>query len=155
MGANVLIAKKLARDTGSAKSEGVHLRKNLKEIIAVEVLLENEGWLDEPEKEKILGYNMDETAKLTQEMPSFWFNCGKNRDEGVKSILKQEQVQFKDVLLTDQESDSGNKDIKVMLKDLPKMIQQIPDTNQVKAYISELFTSEIVVVFLSSLTNSS
>ena len=109
MGANVLIAKKLARATGNAKSEGVHLRKNLKEIILVEVLLEAEGWLDEPEIEKSVGDNMDKTAKLTNEMSAFWFNCGKNRDEGVRSILKQEQVQFKDVLINDQESDGGNK----------------------------------------------
>ena len=64
MAANVLIAKKVERDVGSTRRGGVHLRKNIKEIIAVETLIESEGWLEEPETIKHLETNMDETANL-------------------------------------------------------------------------------------------
>lgn len=145
MGSNVLISKKLSRDLGSLKEGGVHIRKNLKEIIAVEALFQTEGWLEDPEIEKDIFENMDRTAKLSTELSSFWFSCGQNRDNGINSILHDQPVMFKDVLVTELESDSGKSDMKTMLKTLPLLISEIPDTNQIKTYISELFSSEIVM----------
>ena len=72
-------------------------------------------------------------------------SCGQNRDNGINSILHDQPVMFKDVLVTEMESDSGKSDMKTMLKTLPHLISEIPDTNQIKTYISELFSSEIVM----------
>jgi len=144
MATNVLISKKVERDVGSSRRGGVHLRKNLKEIIAVEALIESEGWLEEPETLKHLETNMDETANLNSEVAAFWFCCGQNRDKGIDSILRDEPVMFKDFLVTDKETDTGNTDLKSMIKDLPEMIKAIPEDNPLKSYFSNLFTSEIV-----------
>ena len=115
------------------------------EIVAVEALIEEEGWLSEPEKEKYAFENMDNSAKLTPEMTAFWFRCGQNRDIGIPSILKNKPVTFKDILATDAEleSESSTFDLKTMLKKLPKLISEIPETSQTKSYISELFKNEI------------
>ena len=48
MASNVLVSKKVERDTGGTRTGGVHLRKNLREILAVEELLESVGWLESP-----------------------------------------------------------------------------------------------------------
>ena len=144
MGSNVLIAKKLERDSGKNIKSGVHLRKNLKEIIAVEVLLEEEGWLQDPTMVTSSFENLDKNAKIKPEMTEFWFRCGENRENGIQSILRKEPVKFKDVLATDQESDSAKSDLKTMVKELHRLINKIPEANQTKVYISELFKNEIV-----------
>jgi hypothetical protein len=143
MGQNVLISKKLDRDIGNSKKGGVHLRPNLKAIIAVEALIENEGWLNEPEIGRPTFENMDKSESLTAEMTEFWFRCGQNKEAGIKSILRNEPVEFKDVLATHMESDSKSTDLKTMIKQLPNLISEIPETNQTKGYISELFKNEI------------
>lgn len=144
MAGNVLISKKLDRDIGNRKHSGVHLRPNLKAIVAVEALLQTEGWLNEPEHERPTFENMDGSAILTSEMAGFWFRCGQNRDVGIQSILRKEEVKFKDVLATNLESDSKSKDLKTMVKKLPKLISEIANTNPTKGYLSELFKTEIL-----------
>ena len=52
MSGNILIQKKLERDTGLERHPGAHLRTNLKEIVAVEHLLVAEGWLENPCEKK-------------------------------------------------------------------------------------------------------
>ena len=136
----------MERDLGVKEKLGVHLRSNLKEIISVEALIEREGWLEEPEEERIVFENMDGGANLTAEMTEFWFHCGQNRDNGIKSILNNEKVTFNDVLATDQESESENftLDLKSMIEKLPQLISDIPQTNQTKTFITELYEYEIV-----------
>ena len=59
--------------------------------------------------------------------------------------MHDKPVMFKDILVTDKETDTGNTDLKSMVKDLPDMIKDIPDNNPLKSYFSNLFASEIVV----------
>ena len=144
MAGNVLISKKIDRDIGIRKYNGVHLRPNLKAIIAVEALLETEGWVNEPEHERATFENLDGSDILTPEMGEFWFQCGQNRDVGIKSILRKEDVNFKDVLATVTESDSKSQDLKTMIKKLPQLISEIEETNPTKGYLSDFFKTEIL-----------
>ena len=131
-------------DIGNRKYSGVHLRPNLKAIIAVEALLETEGWVNEPENERATFENLDGSDILTPEMGVFWFQCGQNRDVGIKSILKKEEVTFKDVLATVTDIDSKSQDLKTMIKRLPHLISEIVETNPTKGYLSDLFKTEIL-----------
>ena len=87
MASNVLVSKKVERDIGGTRTGGVHLRKNLREILAVEELLESEGWLENPETEKLIGQNMDKTTSLNPDIATFWYHCGLNRDKEITSLL--------------------------------------------------------------------
>jgi hypothetical protein len=144
MAGNVLISKKIDRDIGIRKYSGVHLRPNLKAIIAVEALLETEGWVNEPAHERATFENLDGSDTLTPQMDEFWFQCGQNRDVGIKSILRKEEVNFKDVLATVTESDSKSQDLKTMIKKLPQLISEIEETNPTKGYLSGFFKTDIL-----------
>ena len=139
---NILISKKIDRDIGRRKQTGVHLRPNLKSIVAIEALFETEGWLEAPEIERPSFDNMDGSANLSPEMTKFWFLCGQNRDCGVNSLLRKEDVKFPDIMATDDESESETKDIKTIVKKLPGLISEVPIPTQ--KYLSDLYKTEIL-----------
>ena len=58
--------------------------------------------------------------------------------------MRGQQVEFKDFLVNEDETDSGKPDLKSMQTDLPDMIKEIHENNPLKTYLRELFMSEIV-----------
>ena len=84
---NIAVQKKLERDLDLKRETGAHLRANLKEIIAVEDLLEAEGWLRDPTEKKKVFQNMDRTSVLHEDFTQFWALCGHNRNSGLTAIL--------------------------------------------------------------------
>ena len=64
---NIAVQKKLERDLDLKRETGAHLRANLKEIIAVEDLLEAEGWLRDPTEKKKVFQNMDRSLVLHED----------------------------------------------------------------------------------------
>ena len=88
--------------------------------------------------------NLDGTDNLDDNMTQFWALCGKNRIEGVTSILKSEKVQFRNVRATYNEAEDFQKDIKTMKKELPRMLVEIPIEDNMKGFLETKFTAEIV-----------
>ena len=89
--------------------------------MAVEELFESEGWLENPETEKIIVQNMYTTTNLLPDIAAFWYYRGENRDEGIKSSLFNEPVSFKDFMVDDQEINVGTPtDLKSINKELLK-----------------------------------
>ena len=126
----------MERDPGGTRTGGVDLRKKLREILAVEELLESEGWLENPETEKLIGRNMDKTTSVNPDIATFWYHCGLNRDKGITSLLRNEPVSFKDFQVDDKEIDVGTPDdLKSMKKDLPEIISDISDALPIKRYV--------------------
>ena len=86
MSGNILVQKKLERDTGLAQNPGAHLR-TLKEIVAVEHLFVAEGWLENPCEKKTKFENLDQTSILDENLTQFWALCGQNKDSGEASCI--------------------------------------------------------------------
>ena len=72
MGYQVLIQKKISRDLGTdADTRGQqHMRRNLLQIIQVEVLLENAGWDTDPGARREEFVSLD-GEKLSEDWQSF------------------------------------------------------------------------------------
>ena len=141
---NILLQKKIERDAGLKHSTGVHLRSNLKEVLAVEQLLEAEGWLDSPECEKSKFENMDKTACIDDNMTQFWALSGKNKDEGITSLMANKPVGFKNVRTFKNELTEPTRDLKSFKRELPKLISEIPENNAMRTFCESLFESEII-----------
>ena len=141
---NILLQKKIERDVGLKHSTGVHLRSNLKEVLAVEHLIEDEGWLDRPEYEKSKFENLDKTACMDENMTQFWSLSGKNKDEGIASLMANEPVKFKNVRTFKNELTEPTRDLKSFKSELPKLISEIPANNAMRSFCESLFESEII-----------
>ena len=141
---NILLQKKIERDIWLKHSTGVHLRSNLKEVLAVEHLIEAEGWLESPEYEKSKFENFDKTASIDENMTQFWALSGKNKDEGIASLMANEPVEFKNVRTFKNELTEPTRDLKSLKKELPKLIAEIPANNAMRSFCESLFESEII-----------
>ena len=73
MGYQVLIQKKISRDLGTdADTRGQqHMRRNLLQIIQVEVLLENAGWDTDPGARREEFVSLD-GEKLSEDLTKLW-----------------------------------------------------------------------------------
>ena len=144
MKSNIALKQKILKDLGeSDHSNGSHIRRNLKEIILVEILLEESGWLENPEIARDSLQTMDGKEDLSEELAQFWVMCGLNRDQGVVALSKNEVVQFKDVCVLKKDTDEQILELKTMIKNLAEMIVKISDENSLKGYISDNFNSDI------------
>ena len=137
---NVALRKKLSRDLGlNITEEGAHIRKNLKEIILFEVLLEESGWLDNPRQSRETFVTLDEKEELSADVVDFWRLCGQNRDVGIKQLAERKVVSFKDITVMKKDSDEIVKELKTMIKELPEMIKKVPDENSLKSLLLDHF----------------
>ena len=144
MRSNIGLRKKLERDLGKQfSSHGGHVRQNLPEIIMFEALITKAGWLDRPGDLRDSFLNLDGDNELSRDLVDFWRQCGLNRDTGVEQLLRNQTVKFKDVCALSVEEDQIVKDMKAMLKDLPKMISEISQENLAKTILEEHFEQEI------------
>ena len=144
MADNIAIHKKLERDLGLKRVPGAHLRTNLKEIIAVEDLFEAEGWLIEPTKKKSVFENMDKTSVLHEDLTQFWALCGQNRNSGITAILSNKSAAFKNVRTkVEDEEESRVKDLKVLRRDVEKLIATRPVGDDLRNHFEVVYMTEI------------
>ena len=144
MSSNIALRKKLDRDLGKlSNSVGDHIRRNLSEIVMVEVLLKNSGWMERPDLPRNIFTNLSGDADLCEDLVQFWGLCGLNRDKGVKQLLEKKVVDFEDICALKDDKDDSVKDIKAMLEEIPKMMNQIPESNPLKMFLLEHFDLEI------------
>ena len=108
-----------------------------------EALITKAGWLDRPADHRDSFLNLDGDDELSRDLVDFWRQCGLNRDTGVEQLLRNQTVKFKDVCALSVEEDQIVKDMKAMLKDLPKMISEISQENLAKTILEEHFEQEI------------
>ena len=139
MGDQVLIQKKILRDLGLENSLGgnQHLRKNLLQIIQVEVLLESGGWGINP-GEKSDHFESLDGEVLSEDLTRFWKMCTDNRNSGILCLAKHKPVDFCDVysLAKEKEEKNNKRDFKKMAKELPKMVFKISDNYPLKNFLS-------------------
>ena len=98
MGYQVLIQKKISRDLGTdADTRGQqHMRRNLLQIIQVEVLLENAGWDTDPGARREEFVSLD-GEKLSEDLTKFWTLCTENRNIGIINLSEHKPVEFDDI----------------------------------------------------------
>ena len=144
MDMNIAIRKKLDRDLGlNSSGEGSHKRKNLKEIILFECLIEESNWLKNPREQRENVVTLDGKEELSDKISSFWNICGQNRDLGTQQLSRHEVVNFEDVTVLKKDSDETVKNIKTLIKELPDLIKKISEDNSLKGYIGDHFKTEI------------
>ena len=71
------------------------------------------------------------------------FGFGNNRNAGVGQLLRNSRVEFRDICALKEEENEEVKDMKVMLKELPVMIENLPMDHSMKAIITTEFENEI------------
>ena len=140
---NIAVQKKLERDLDLKRETGVHLRANLKEIIAVEDLLEAEGWLKDPTEKKKVFQNMDRTSVLHEDFTQFWALCGQNRNSGLTAILSDKVVTLKNVRTNEDEVGGSEKDLKGLRKDIEKLIASKPAGDDRREHFEAIYKDEI------------
>ena len=140
---NIAVQKKLERDLDLKRETGVHLRANLKEIIAVEDLLEAEGWLKDPTEKKKVFQNMDRTSVLHEDFTQFWALCGQNRNSGLTAILSDKVVTLKNVRTNEDEVGGSEKDLKGLMKDIEKLIASKPAGDDRREHFEAIYKDEI------------
>ena len=140
---NIAVQKKLERDLDLKRETGVHLRANLKEIIAVEDLLEAEGWLKGPTEKKKVFQNMDRTSVLHEDFTQFWALCGQNRNSGLTAILSDKVVTLKNVRTNEDEVGGSEKDLKGLRKDIEKLIASKPAGDDRREHFEAIYKDEI------------
>ena len=140
---NIAVQKKLERDLDLKRETGAHLRANLKEIIAVEDLLEAEGWLRDPTEKKKVFQNMDRTSVLHEDFTQFWALCGQNRNSGLTAILSDKVVTFKNVRTNEDEVGGSEKDLKGLMKDIEKLIASKPAGDDRREHFEAIYKDEI------------
>ena len=144
MNMNIAIRKKLDRDLGlNSCGEGSHKRKNLKEIILFECLLEESDWLRNPRERRANVVSIDGKEELSDYVTRFWKICGENRDLGTQQLSRHEVVNFEDVTVLKKDSDETIKSVKTLIKELPDLIKKISEDNSLKCYIEDQFKTEI------------
>ena len=133
-----MIQKKLIRDLGLETSAEVqqHMRRNLLQIIQVEVLLENAGWDTNPGERRDNFESLD-GEMLCEDLTQFWKLCTENRNSRILSLAEHKPVDFTDVysLISEKEEKLTKKDCKKMSRELPNMAATIPDTYPLKVYL--------------------
>ena len=144
MSDNILVQKKLERDLGLRQTTGAHLRTNLREVIAVEHILETENWLTEPSERKSIFHNLDKTAILDENLTQFWALCGQNRNTGVAAILKNQTASFQNVKATEDEIEYSERDIKGLKNEIEKLISSKPAGDNLRIYFEAIFKDQIV-----------
>ena len=143
-GMNIAIRKKLDRDLGlKSCDERSHKRKNLKEIILFECLIEESDWLRNPRELRANVVNIDGKEELSDKVTTFWKICGQNRDLGTQQLSRHEVVNFEDVTVLKKDSDETIKSVKTLIKELPDLIKTISEDNSLKCYIEDHFKTEI------------
>ena len=140
---NIAVQKKLERDLDLKRETGAHLRANLKEIIAVEDLLEAEGWLRDPTEKKKVFQNMDRTSVLHEDFTQFWALCGQNRNSGLTAILSDKVVTLKNVRTNEDEVGGSEKDLKGLMKDIEKLIASKPAGDDRREHFEAIYKDEI------------
>ena len=141
---NIALRKKLERDLGLKSSdEGLHIRRNLKEIVLFECLIEESCWLSNPREAREKVVTLDGKEELSENMTEFWNVCGQNRDLGTQQLCKHEVVVFRDVTVMKKDSDELVQSAKDLIKQLPELIKKISDENSMKGFLSEHFKTEI------------
>ena len=140
---NIAVQKKLERDLDLKRETGVHLRANLKEIIAVEDLLEAEGWLKDPTEKKKVFQNMDRTSVLHEDFTQFWALCGQNRNSGLTAILSDKVVTLKNVRTNKDEVGGSEKNLKGLRKDIEKLIASKPAGDDRREHFEAIYKDEI------------
>ena len=141
---NIAIRKKLDRDLGlKSCGEGSHKRKNLKEIILFECLIEESGWLKNPRETRENVVTIDGKEELSDKISMFWKICGQNRDLGTQQLSRHEVVNFEDVTVLRKDSDETVKNVKTLIKELPDLIKKISEDNSLKGYIGDHYKTEI------------
>ena len=115
----------------------------MKEIIAVENLIETEGWLCDPTCKKQVFQNFDKTSVLHEDLTQFWTICGRNRDSGVTAILSNKTVAFKNILTSEGEIEDNQRDLKVLKKDVEKLIASKPVGDDTRDWFEAVFKKEI------------
>ena len=141
---NIAIRKKLDRDLGLNRcGEGSHKRKNLKEIILFECLIEESDWLKNPRENRENVVTIDGKEELSDKISAFWKICGRNRDLGTQQLSRHEVVNFEDVTVLRKDSDETVKNVKAIIKELPDLIKKISEDNSLKGYIGDHFKTEI------------
>jgi hypothetical protein len=144
MESNIALKQKINRDLGQRDGvEGSHKRRNLKEIVLFETLVEEAGWLTNPRVARDTFVTLDGKEELSANLIEFWGLCGCNRDEGIKALSKHEIVTFRDVCVLKKDSDEKQLELGAMIKRLTEMIKDIPDENPVKGYITNHFSTDI------------
>ena len=144
MSPNIALRKKLDRDLGKlSNTGGDHIRRNLPEIVMVEVLLRNSGWMERPDLLRNSFTNLAGNEDLSEDLVQFWGLCGLNRDKGVKQLLEKKIVDFEDICALKADKDDLVKDVKAMIEEIPKLMNQIPESNPLKMFLSEHFELEI------------
>ena len=87
--------------------------------------------------------NLAGNEDLSEDLVQFWGLCGLNRDKGVKQLLEKKIVDFEDICALKADKDDLVKDVKAMIEEIPKLMNQIPESNPLKMFLSEHFELEI------------
>ena len=100
MGDQVLIEKKISRDLGqdTGTRGQQHMRRNLLQIVQVEVLLENAGWDQDPTARREDFVSLDGQI-MSEDLTQFWTICTDNRNKGILSLSEHKVVEFNDIYL--------------------------------------------------------
>ena len=108
MGYQVLIQKKISRDLGTdADTRGQqHMRRNLLQIIQVEVLLENAGWDTDPGARREDFVSL-EGETLSEDLTKFWTLCTDNRNKGIVSLSAHILFEVRDADIKENPVKSG------------------------------------------------
>ena len=147
MSSNIALKKKLDRDLGklSTSGGGNYVRKNLAEIVMVEVVLDKSGWMEGPDVPRDSFTNLAGDRDLNEDLVNFWVLCGQNRDTGLKQLLEKKAVDFKDICALKSDKDEQVKDVKTMLLEIPQMLDKIPENHHMKVFFQEYFELELRV----------
>ena len=147
MSSNIALKKKLDRDLGklSTSGGGNYVRKNLAEIVMVEVVLDKSGWMEGPDVPRDSFTNLAGDKDLNEDLVNFWVLCGQNRDTGLKQLLEKKAVEFKDICALKSDKDEQVKDVKSMLLEIPQMLDKIPENHHMKVFFQEYFELELRV----------
>ena len=140
-----MIIRGLGTDTDTRGQQ--HMRRNLLQIIQVEVLLENAGWDTDPGARREEFVSLD-GEKLSEDLTKFWTLCTDNRNKGIVNLSEHKPVEFDDIycLASEKEEKRTKKDCQRMCKELPNLAASIPDSHPLKLYfcnqLSEVMKSK-------------